>query len=101
MPTARFKKSNVPGMVGAIQALLGFSYALRKLDSGSAACRRADDLADTTENREILGWSLAGGAVVAAGATVLVWWLWETDIPVDVAYGPGNRDMSVRWSHEF
>jgi hypothetical protein len=47
MPTARFKKSNVPGMVGAIQALLGFSYALRKLDSGSTAhyfvLRRARD----------------------------------------------------------
>lgn len=70
-------------------------------DSGSARCRRADDLADTTENREILGWGLAGGAVVAAGATVLVWWLWETDVPVDVAYERDNGELSVRWSHAF
>jgi hypothetical protein len=70
-------------------------------DSGSARCRRADDLADTTENREILGWGLAGGAVVAAGATVLVWYLWETDVPVDVAYRGDNGELSVRWNHAF
>lgn len=70
-------------------------------NSGSARCRRADDLADTTESRELLGWGLAGGAVLAAGATVLVWWLWETDVPVDVAYKRDSGELSVRWSHAF
>lgn len=70
-------------------------------NSGSTRCQRADDLADTTETRELLGWGLAGGAVVAAGATVLVWWLWETDVPVDVAYEREDGKVSVRWSHAF
>lgn len=69
--------------------------------SGSARCRRADDLGDETESRLALGWGMAGGAVVAAGATVLVWWLWETDVPVDVAYRRDNNELSVRWSHAF
>lgn len=69
--------------------------------SGSARCRRADDLGDETESRLALGWGMAGGAVVAAGATVLVWWLWETDVPVDVAYERDNNELSVRWTHAF
>ena len=82
---------------------------LQKLDIGpsecarstSDRCRRADDLGDTAESRELLGWGLAGGAVVAAGATVLVWWLWESDVPVDVAYQRENGEVSVRWTHAF
>lgn len=124
-PTARTTKRRHPELVFPIggAVTLGLAAAatgsfidaqskhddLRSLDLGpsecvnrtSARCAQADELGDKAEGRETLAWALTGGAVIAASATVLVWWLWESDVPVDVGYERNNREISVRWTHAF
>lgn len=67
----------------------------------AAACDRAADLRQQARDAETRAWLFGGGAALTAVATGIVYWLWETEVPVEVGFDPAGSRSEMRWSYEF
>jgi hypothetical protein len=69
--------------------------------TSNANCERAADLRRQRDAAEGRAWWFGGGAVVAAAATGIVYWLWETEVPVSVSVEPSGTYGEMRWHYAF
>lgn len=72
--------------------------------SGGAAdprCDRVAELRQRARDAETRALWFTGGAVLAAAATGVVYWLWETEVPVQVGFDPRENSGEVRWTYDF
>lgn len=67
----------------------------------NAPCERATQLRQRARDAETRALWFGGGAVLAAAATGIVYWLWETEAPVSVGFDPVTNFGEVRWTHDF
>lgn len=69
--------------------------------NSTARCARADNLRQRTRDADTRAWLFGGGAAVAAIATGIVYWLWETEIPVSASINPASQYSEVTFSYDF
>jgi hypothetical protein len=67
----------------------------------SERCGRAQELREQSREADARALWFGGGAVLAAAATVTVYWLWETETPVSVGYRPNEGYGEMRFTYEF
>lgn len=67
----------------------------------ASSCGRALDLRQQARDAETRAWVFGSGAVLAAAATGIVYWLWETEVPISVGFSPADKSGEMRWIHAF
>lgn len=67
----------------------------------SGACERAVDLRRQGRDADRRAWWFGSGALLAAATTGVVYWLWETQVPVSVGFDPALNWGEIRWTHDF
>ncbi len=69
--------------------------------TANAACQRAANLRRQGREADTRAWWLGGGAVLAAATTGIVYWLWETEVPVSVSFDPTQNYGEMRLNYDF
>lgn len=67
----------------------------------SASCERAASLRQRARDAETRAWLFGGGALLAALTTGIVYWVWETEVPISVGFNPTDGSGEMRWQYAF
>jgi len=67
----------------------------------SAPCQSAASLRQQARDAETRAWLFGGGAFLAALTTGIVYWAWETEVPLSVGFNPADGAGEMRWKYAF
>lgn len=95
--------SNIVQGRNAYDSVLALDLSAGECRGGNstARCQRAEALRERTGDADTRAWLFGGGAAVAAIATGVVYWLWETESPVSASINPASQYSEVTFSYDF
>lgn len=81
---------------------LGADLSENECIDGDRRCSQIQKHGDAADRYQKLSWLSAGGAGLAAIATIVTYVLWEDTEPLEVSFeSPGGDGLKVGWTHAF